>query len=230
MNLPGLLTIITFVPLLGAIVVLFIPSEKEKEIKWTATLLSVLPLILSVALWLSYDGAQGGIQFKETASWIPSLNVFYQMGVDGISVPFVFLTTLLTTLSLFYSRLYHQGASKRILRPFPPPRDGHAGRLHFARFHPVLRLLGNRAGAHVLADRHLGRPESALRLHQVLPVHPGRQRGHAAVDPVHLLQHRNVQHPGCGGQAAGGQTVHAELRGDQPGLLRLLHRFHHQAA
>jgi NADH-quinone oxidoreductase subunit M len=103
MNLPGLLTIITFVPLLGAIVVLFIPSEKEKEIKWTATLLSILPLILSIALWLSYDGAKGGMQFKESFSWIPSLNVFYQMGVDGISVPFVFLTTFLTTLSLFYS-------------------------------------------------------------------------------------------------------------------------------
>ena len=103
MGFSYLLTIITFLPLLGVIVLLFIPSEKEKEIKWTAILLSLLPLVLSIILWLSYDRSVGGIQFKETALWIPSLNVYYRIGVDGLSMPFVFLTALLTTLCLFYS-------------------------------------------------------------------------------------------------------------------------------
>lgn len=99
----NLLTIITFVPLIGAIVVLLMPSDREKEMKWTATAISLVPLILSIFLWIGYDQAQGGMQYVEQASWVPSLNVFYHMGVDGISVPFVFLTALLTTLSLFYS-------------------------------------------------------------------------------------------------------------------------------
>ena len=43
------------------------------------------------------------MQFEESVPWIPALNVYYQVGVDGISVPFVFLTALLTTLCLFYS-------------------------------------------------------------------------------------------------------------------------------
>ena len=103
MGFSYLLTIITFLPLLGVVVLLFIPSTKEKEIKWTATLLSLLPLVLSIILWLSYDRSVGGIQFKETALWIPSLNVYYHVGVDGLSLPFVFLTAFLTTLSLFYS-------------------------------------------------------------------------------------------------------------------------------
>ena len=103
MGFSYLLTIITFLPLVGAIVVLFIPSEREKEIKWTATLISLLPLVLSVLLWLTYDHAIGGMQFEERAVWISSLNIHYHLGVDGISVPFVFLTALLTTLSLFYS-------------------------------------------------------------------------------------------------------------------------------
>ena len=103
MEFSYLLTIITFLPLVGAVVLLFIPTERSKEIKWTATLISVLPLILSIILWLSYDRIAGGLQFKETLLWIPSLNVYYRLGVDGLSLPFVFLTALLTTLSLFYS-------------------------------------------------------------------------------------------------------------------------------
>lgn len=103
MGFSYLLTIITFLPLLGVLVLLFIPSEKEKEIKWTAVLISLLPLILSIILWLSYDRSTGGIQFQDKAVWIPALNVFYRVGVDGLSLPFVFLTAFLATLSLFYS-------------------------------------------------------------------------------------------------------------------------------
>ena len=103
MGFPGLLTIITFLPLLGAIIIMFIPSQREKEIKQTATIASLLTLVLSTYLWLAYARTPGGMQFQESAAWIPSLNVYYQVGVDGISVPFVFLTALLTTLCMFYS-------------------------------------------------------------------------------------------------------------------------------
>lgn len=101
------LPVITFVPLLGAAVIMFIPKEKPGAVKATSIVVSLVPLALSIWLWLVYNsgGTQfpNGAQFLVDAPWIPSLGVSFLMGVDGISVPLVFLTTLLTTLSLIYS-------------------------------------------------------------------------------------------------------------------------------
>jgi len=98
-----ILTLITFIPLLGAVLVLFIPKENEGLIKRLSTAISLIPLFLAIALWLAYDQQVGGMQFEEIYTWIPILGVNYHLGVDGISVPLVFLTSFLTTLSLFYS-------------------------------------------------------------------------------------------------------------------------------
>ncbi len=103
MNFP-ILTLITFVPLLGAILVLFIPKENEKAIKWTSVGVSLIPLVLSVVLWAGYNPkVAGGMAWEELYEWIPAIGVRYHMGVDGISIPLVFLTALLTPLSLIYS-------------------------------------------------------------------------------------------------------------------------------
>jgi NADH-quinone oxidoreductase subunit M len=99
MNFP-ILTLITFVPLIGMILVLFL--NDELLIKRTSVVVSLIPLVLSAVLWVGYAG-QTGIQFEEQVPWIPSIGVSYHMGVDGFSVPLIFLTTLLSTLSLYYS-------------------------------------------------------------------------------------------------------------------------------
>ena len=96
------LTLIIFLPLVGAVIVALIPKDREREIKWFAVILSFVPLLLSIVVWVLFDSG-GGMQFLEEALWIPTLDVWYRVGIDGISVPLVFLTTLLTTLSLFYS-------------------------------------------------------------------------------------------------------------------------------
>jgi NADH-quinone oxidoreductase subunit M len=102
MNFP-FLTLITFIPLVGAILVALIPGKREREIKAFSTIVSLVPLALSIIAWAFYDQDIKGMQFEEAAKWIPTLNAYYHLGVDGISLPLVFLTTLLTTLSLFYS-------------------------------------------------------------------------------------------------------------------------------
>ncbi len=98
-----LLTIITFLPLLGAVVVLLLPKNNERLIKSWAVAISIVPLLLSIYLWFSYNQTTGGYQFVEMLPWIPQLGASYHMGVDGLSVPLIFLTTLLTTLGLWYS-------------------------------------------------------------------------------------------------------------------------------
>ncbi|MFB0546249.1 MAG: NuoM family protein, partial [Anaerolineae bacterium] len=102
MNFP-ILTLITFTPLLGAILVLLIPREREDVIRRLSIVISFIPLVLAAVLWFSYDQTRGGIQFEQVVEWIPAIGVRYHMGVDGISVPLIFLTALLSTLSYFYS-------------------------------------------------------------------------------------------------------------------------------
>ncbi len=107
----SLLTVITFVPLLGAILTLFpwgrwLGIDKDREerlIKNGATAISLLPLGLALMLAAQYNPSAPGFQFEIKVPWITALNVHYHLGVDGLSVPLVFLTTLLTTLGLWYS-------------------------------------------------------------------------------------------------------------------------------
>ncbi|MEN6356645.1 MAG: NADH-quinone oxidoreductase subunit M [Armatimonadota bacterium] len=102
-----ILPLITFLPLVGAVLIMFIPKEKPNAIKGLSILISIIPLIMSVWLWFAYkhSGMQfpNGLQFGINVPWISSIGVNFAMGVDGLSVPLIFLTTLLTTLSLIYS-------------------------------------------------------------------------------------------------------------------------------
>ncbi len=98
-----LLTIITFLPVVGGIILLFIPSGREWTIKRIAVGVSLICLVFAGYLWFAFDASSGAIQFEEKYSWIPSLNVYYHLGVDGISLPMIFLATILTAVSLLYS-------------------------------------------------------------------------------------------------------------------------------
>jgi NADH-quinone oxidoreductase subunit M len=59
--------------------------------------------LLSLLLWFGFDRSNPGFQFEERADWIPALNIAYRMGVDGISMPFVLLSTLLTPICVLAS-------------------------------------------------------------------------------------------------------------------------------
>lgn len=103
----NILTLITFSPLIGVLAILFIPRDKSAAIKWTAVAVSFVPLALATWLWFAYNPAgpqfPNGAQFVVSVPWIEAIGVSYHMGVDGVSVPMIFLTALLTTLALIYS-------------------------------------------------------------------------------------------------------------------------------
>jgi len=96
-----ILSAITFLPLVGMAIVM--AMRDDGAIKRVALGWSVIPLALSAVLWWAYDTSRGGFQFEELFAWIPSAGIHYHLGVDGLSVPLIFLTTLLTTISLWYS-------------------------------------------------------------------------------------------------------------------------------
>lgn len=98
-----LLSWILFVPVIGMIVVLLLPREKIGAIRWTSAFFTFISFVLSIVLLAKFDTSQSGFQFVEKAKWIPAFNVEYYIGVDGLSIPMVFLTTLLSFLCIFAS-------------------------------------------------------------------------------------------------------------------------------
>lgn len=91
-----------FFPLVAAIWVLLL-CQTERAIKRWSIRMSLVPLILSAVLMVQYDRSLGGMQFEVMAPWIPVLNSSFRLGADGLSLPLIFLTTLLSTLSIVYS-------------------------------------------------------------------------------------------------------------------------------
>ncbi len=105
MNAAGfpLLSLITFLPLAGAFVILTIRGEEAvlaRNARWTALWTSLINLALSLILWVRFDTASADFQFVERLDWLPEFGVSYRMGVDGISVLFVLLSTLLTPICI----------------------------------------------------------------------------------------------------------------------------------
>jgi NADH-quinone oxidoreductase subunit M len=102
MNFP-FLTVITFFPLLMAVIVLIIPKSRENLIRWVSTVLSLIPLAISIYIYIVVQADPGKMLFMEEYSWIPAIDVFYRMGVDGLSAVMLVLTALLSTLCYYYS-------------------------------------------------------------------------------------------------------------------------------
>ncbi|MDW8226540.1 MAG: proton-conducting transporter membrane subunit, partial [Anaerolineales bacterium] len=98
-----LLTLILFFPVLAALIVLLLPKDKPQLIRWTAFLLSLVPLALSLYLWVQFEPDRLGFQFEEKYVWYAALNSSLHLGVDGISLTMVLLTTLLTPVALLAS-------------------------------------------------------------------------------------------------------------------------------
>ncbi len=98
-----LLTLILFFPVLAAVIVLLLPKDKPQIIRWAAFLLSLVPLALSVYLWIRFQPGQAGFQFEERYTWYAALNSTLHLGVDGLSLTMVLLTTLLTPVALLAS-------------------------------------------------------------------------------------------------------------------------------
>jgi NADH-quinone oxidoreductase subunit M len=97
------LTFLTFLPLVGAALMLLFMRGRPQAYKLTALVTTVLTLALSIVIAFQYDVGAGGYQFQENVSWIESLGISYHLGIDGISLLLILLTTLLSALAILGS-------------------------------------------------------------------------------------------------------------------------------
>ncbi len=95
-----LLTVVTFLPALGALLVFFLPRGRPDLVKATGFGVAAATFLASVPLYLRFDGADASYQFVEHRPWMPSLGIGYHLGIDGISLLLVLLTTFLMPLTL----------------------------------------------------------------------------------------------------------------------------------
>ncbi len=99
----SILTLLVFVPVFGALAILPVPRGRAHMIKWMAAGFTGVQVLLSFWLLLAFDRSSGVIQFAVKAAWIPAFNINYHVGVDGLSMPMVFLTALLSFVSIIAS-------------------------------------------------------------------------------------------------------------------------------
>ena len=107
MNGFPILSLVTFLPLAGALFILTIRDVDQaivaRNARYVALWASSINFLLSLYLWFNFDGSTSAFQFVEKAEWMPVFELSYHMGVDGISVLFVMLTTLLTPICILAS-------------------------------------------------------------------------------------------------------------------------------
>jgi NADH-quinone oxidoreductase subunit M len=111
-NIPYLLSVVTWLPAVGAVIILAIfKKDQAGAIKKFATAWFALVFVVSLAL-VGYDRAAGGFQFLEDHSWIPIIGARYQFGADGVAVLLIILTTLLGVIAALSSWEYIQKREK----------------------------------------------------------------------------------------------------------------------
>src|SRR3954470_2838975 len=102
-NVNGIvLSLVTFLPMVGAILLIFFP-RRERDIKWFALGISILTFLVSLHLPWRFVNSADGFQFEQNVQWITTPNIHYHLGIDGISMWLVVLTTFLVPFSVLIS-------------------------------------------------------------------------------------------------------------------------------
>jgi NADH-quinone oxidoreductase subunit M len=99
----NILALILLTPILVAIVLLFLPKERLKLLRWVTLIGSLIPFVLSLYVWLSFKSTIPGFQFETQRIWYGVVGSSFHLGVDGLSLTMVLLTTLLTPIAILAS-------------------------------------------------------------------------------------------------------------------------------
>jgi len=98
-----ILTLVTFFPLLGVLLLLLVPKDRHDSIRAVSLIVAFVTMLLSFLLWGMYDPMGSGMQFEVDVPWISSFGIHYHLGIDGISLLLIVLTTILQVLAILAS-------------------------------------------------------------------------------------------------------------------------------
>ncbi len=98
-----ILTLVTFFPLVGVVLMLIVPKDRHDTIKGTALIITFVTFLLSLWMYFMFDPAALGMQFEVSVPWISTFGISYHMGIDGISLLLILLTTILSVIVIISS-------------------------------------------------------------------------------------------------------------------------------
>jgi len=105
------ITTLTMVPVVGAIVLLALGSRNKVLVRWIALAFSIFALILTLVLWHKFNTVADGFQFQELHAWVPSLNIEYRVGIDGLGLLMLLLTSIVVPIGMLASWQIQQRVS-----------------------------------------------------------------------------------------------------------------------
>ena len=96
-------TLIIFAPTIGAVLLMLMPKDNEEGLRYTALTVTIVTFILTLVLLPGFDMSDDGMQYTYSAEWIPNWNINYQLGIDGISLPLILLTSFISLWAMVAS-------------------------------------------------------------------------------------------------------------------------------
>jgi NADH-quinone oxidoreductase subunit M len=112
----SLTTVVLFLPLVGLFIILIFMRD-ENRIRWTTLGTSIVTFVASIIMWLGFDPSQPGLQMVQRNDWLPSYGISYYVGVDGLSLLLVILTTFIMPLAIlasFTSHIFHERGREKL--------------------------------------------------------------------------------------------------------------------
>ncbi len=176
------LTILTALPLVGALVVLALGGRNKSLVRWTALAFSLVSLLLTLILWHNFNSAADGFQFQELHAWIPSLNVDYRVGIDGLGLLMLLLTSIVVPIGMLASWQIEQRVPLyfALVLALQTCLFGTFTALNFFHWFIFWELAPD---PRLLPGQTLGRLRQRQGRNAVPGLHHGRQRRDAAVVP-----------------------------------------------
>ena len=113
-----LISFLIWLPILGGVILLFIREDYTQLIKLISYSFSILVLLLSLYLLVIFDTSSSDLQFQEKHTWISSLNIYYHLAVDGFSVVFILLTTVISLLIVLFSFTEERSQNNKFISLF----------------------------------------------------------------------------------------------------------------
>ena len=169
-------------------------KEAKGNARWVALYTTLFTFGVSLYIWVHFDPANAGFQFVEEMEWLGG-SIKYKMGVDGISMLFVILTTFLMPLCIMASWEVHRRAREGVHDRLPGARDADDRRVLRAGSRAVLPVLRGRPDPDVPDHRRVGRQAARVCELQVLPLHAAGLGADAARHDGDVLARRHHRHP-----------------------------------
>ena len=185
LRMVGLISALILIPLVGVLALFTAPQRNARPI---ALLVNALAAFDALVLWRHFDIAAAGMQMVERHAWIPAIGAEYLVGIDGLSLLLVLLTSLIVPFAFLAQKMDRGFCAMMLIM-----QSALYGTFTAQNFRSLVLVLRDEPDPGVPADQNLGRRKSRPRCDQIFPVHVSRKCGDVAGVPGNLFGQGHIR-------------------------------------